>query len=118
MEETPGGGVAAPVRIDEQDDTLVAHLTGVVDIGVAREFQRVALDLVMSARNVTIDLREAERVDAGALQILLAVGQEVLRGGRSFSLTGMESQIRSYLEMAGALPLPATAIQGAETDRA
>src|SRR5690349_1289794 len=94
-----------PVRVQEQDDTLVAQLHGVVDISIAAEFQRKALDLAASTKNMVIDLRAAERLDASALQILLALGQDVLRRGGSFELSGMESQIRDYLETAGALPL-------------
>jgi anti-anti-sigma factor len=104
MEETLSASAGHAISLREQGNTLVAHLMGVIDICVAEELHEKSLELARSARNIVLELDEAECLDASALRVLVALQREVIRHGRLFSVTGC-GEIRNYLEIAGMLGL-------------
>jgi anti-anti-sigma factor len=101
MENSVTSDVRQVVRVQERGGALVAELIGVIDVSVAEELHHQAMDLVESGKNVVIELGQTERLDASALQVLLAMRQDLVRRGRSFSMAGYGPEIRNYLERAG-----------------
>ena len=79
----------------------MAHLAGVVDAGAAIPLHQNARELAGARKPVVIELSAAERLDASALQILLALQKAMTASGKTLSVAATPPQIRNYLEIAG-----------------
>ena len=96
--ETSGGPVVRPRK---RGRTATARVAGVADVSIAEQLHRKATELADSGKDVVVTLKEAVRLDASALQVLLALREELSGSGKNLSLSGVPQQIRGYLELAG-----------------
>lgn len=91
--ESPPAPVDAPGSATMRPD---GHLT----VTEALRFKREVLERIDGTRRVTVDLRQVERLDSAALQILIAA----VRTGRC-TVTDLPDDIRTRLDQAGCLGL-------------
>lgn len=76
-------------------------LEGVVDVSTAASLQRALLPILERPANVTVECEHLERVDAAALQLLLALQQELQPHGHALRLHHGSSQLQDQLDLAG-----------------
>ena len=88
-----------PASVEAPDPTTMrpeGHLT----VAEAKRFKSEVLERTDGNRRVTVDLRDVERLDSAALQILIAA----VRTGRC-TVTELPDSIRTKLDQAGCLGL-------------
>lgn len=79
--------------------TGTVHLRGVIDIFEARQLHTLALQAFQDARaqKIRVNMSSVERLDISALQILLALKQDLQAEGRSFSLDAVPNILHDTL---------------------
>ena len=86
---------------DSQAGPLRLVLSGVIDINCVRDLHRRLSDAAISAAGVALDCRAVERLDGSALQVILALKEEVLRQGRTLEIAGASGSLYRYFATAG-----------------
>lgn len=76
-------------------------LRGRLTVADAGEFHRAAVALASAGQDVTVDCAEVERLDASALQILLALWREVERGGHHCDIVNVGEALRTDFRLTG-----------------
>ena len=75
-------------------------LAGEIGLDAVHRLSDAALQAVASGREVSLDWSDAQRVCAGALQILLALGTALSARGLALSVAGDNPGVRRVLELA------------------
>jgi anti-anti-sigma regulatory factor len=89
------------LKVDEQTANHVVTLSGTANLDVIQQLHTEALRLVRSGKDVVVDWRSAEYVDACVLQELIALGAALGAAGRKLRLAGDNPRVTKYLQLAG-----------------
>ena len=89
----------AEITVVESDGTAQLCLKGHVTAQSAGELHQAALRV--ADRPVVVRCGEVERLDAAALQVLLALRNEARRHGRPFAVEGMPREVAALVRLAG-----------------
>ena len=85
----------------ERSGRRLLVLRGEIDLDAAVRLHAVALRLLVGNQDVDIDWSGAERLSAGAVQVLLALGAALSERGRALRVAADQSAIRQCLDAAG-----------------
>ena len=89
-------------------EEIVVEWAGAADVSRARELFEQARACVAASHDVVVQCDALERIDASALQILLALQRAIETSGGRFRLAGLPPPITASLSRAGAHALSAT----------
>ena len=67
------------------------------------EVREAALKVLDEGKDVTLNLKNIDHLDASALQILLTLGIEQKKRGRQLDLTHVSPPLRQWIEYSGAV---------------
>ncbi len=76
-------------------------LRGIVDLVLAAELHRNALALLTRGEDAAVDCREVERLDAPALQVILALRDGLRLKGKNLRMEGASAQLEELMRLAG-----------------
>ncbi len=76
-------------------------LRGHLHVGVAAELHQAAQRLLETGNNVTVCCQRAEHLDTSALQVLLALKEELRAQGKALDLTDVLPSVQSFIQLAG-----------------
>lgn len=95
-------------RVDA-DGRAVLALRGCLGSDTAASLREVALRVLARSQDVTLDCTALEQVGGAALQVLLALHQEVRQKGGALTVEGLDPALARGLALAGVTPalLPA-----------
>jgi anti-anti-sigma regulatory factor len=97
------------LKVEERTAHHVLTLSGTARLDIVQQLHREALRLAHSGKNVVVDWRPAEYVDACVLQELIALGRALGAEGRKLQVAGDNPQVTKYLQLAGMAGCFATA---------
>lgn len=92
---------ATAVRVVEGADGPVLVLRGRVDVSEARVLHEVALALAPCSSGVTVDCADVERLDAAAVQVLLALRTRLVAAGATLRCAHVLPTVEAILRLAG-----------------
>ncbi len=84
-----------------EDGTAVVLAKGELDLAVADELARVALEGLASASALSIDLHEITFVDSTGLGSLLRIRNEATAAGKALTLVGVPPALDRLLQITG-----------------
>jgi anti-anti-sigma regulatory factor len=96
--------------MDSSEDSVSAHrdgpngvlaLRGRFHLELALELHKAALKLARTGRGVIVDRSQAEHLDGGAVQVLLALKPALEQGGGSLRMRGESTEVRKHLGWSG-----------------
>jgi len=95
--------VTLPIRIEGTPslDWSRLILSGRVTVADAGELHRVAIALASRGHGVTVDCSEAEYLDTSAVQVLLALGRVLDRGGHPCDIVGASAVLSEDFRLTG-----------------
>ena len=85
--------------------TLIARITGELDMVVADDFRR-EIDILMDnncCSNLILNLKEVNFIDSSGLGVILARYKNITMGGGKIAIVGAPPQVRRILELSGIL---------------
>jgi anti-anti-sigma factor len=77
------------------------QVEGTLDVFFAQRFADVALECLDARLDTVVRCQALERMDASALQVLLALRKGLAEGGQSLWFADVSAKVRAYLEIAG-----------------
>lgn len=89
------------LRVEEQTEHHVLTLSGTASLEIIQQLHAEALRLAHAGKDVVVDWRSAEYVDACVLQELIALGRALSNDGKKLRLAGDNPQVTRYLQLAG-----------------
>ncbi len=88
------------ITVDEQDDTLVVHVVGEVDLDCSMELRDSLLDGIERGLAVVVDLRGVPLIDSSGVASLLEAYQAAREKETGFVLAGIGSGVMRVLKLA------------------
>ncbi len=89
------------VRLEARDGTERLVLAGVIDVQIAVDVHRAAVEAARSGLDVVIDAGDVEYLDVAALQVLLALRQALAAAGRAFHVEPISAPARDCCDRSG-----------------
>jgi anti-anti-sigma factor len=89
------------VSLAREGDGSTLHLRGSVDVRSAADLHRAALALSEGDGDLRVCLTQASRLDASALQILIALADVLSRQGRDLRIVEVPESLAALLPWAG-----------------
>jgi len=96
-----GGSADSDIRVIEAPDSVAIELRGTLDVFLAQRFAEAALHCVESGLCTTLDCSALERMDASALQIVLALRNALRAKAQVLRVANVPANVAAYLELAG-----------------
>ena len=93
------------MRIVESRDICTIDLEGTIALNVSSELQANALACLSSGKPLVVSCVNADRLDSSALQILIALANELRKKGSALRLTGVSDSLAAYIKCAGLLDM-------------
>lgn len=90
-------------RVDADGRAILA-LRGRLGSDTAAGLREVALRVLARTRDVTVDCAGLEHIGGAALQVLLALHQEVRQQGGALTVEGLDPALARALALAGVAP--------------
>jgi anti-anti-sigma regulatory factor len=94
--------MSEPIAIEPRASGSALVLRGRVTVEHARLLHERAVELRLAAGPVAVDCADVERLDASALQVLLALRVALLAAGRHLVLEHVPAALDATLRLAGA----------------
>jgi anti-sigma B factor antagonist len=97
------------IRVEREDDALIVHASGELDIASAKEFEgELRRAISSSVSGVVLDLRGVNFIDSSGLRALLAGAGFSSKIGRQLRIPHGSSAVQRAIELSGlegSLPL-------------
>jgi anti-anti-sigma factor len=78
-----------------------AILTGVLDVFLAEQLHRFALDLLETGQTIVVDLSDVDSIDVSSMQILLSFRSGMVSLGRKLVVCAASASAVGSFRMAG-----------------
>ncbi len=89
------------VELLERENAATLKLRGSLGIAQAGALRQTILRAIHQPKPVSLDLREVSRMEASALQVLMALEAELTRSGRRLKIDPLEGPRRRELAGSG-----------------
>jgi anti-anti-sigma factor len=86
------------IQVENQQDTIIIHVHGEVDMGTAPMLQKAVLSVFQSQRHVIVDLAHVTYIDMSGFRVL-EDGKEALGKGQGFALTASSPLVHKVIEI-------------------
>jgi anti-anti-sigma factor len=95
-----GGSILIDIGHEAKDHRTL-RLAGDINVFLAAELHRCAVQVAEGASSVTVECGQVASLDMAAIQILVALHDAILAQGGSFGVSGMPQEAADAVDLAG-----------------